>query len=127
MEEKIYSIDGMQFRLKSFEDYTHNEEEKIKSILGLSDKDNTIKLNTSDNNEVFPLLLIPVDITVNIYKCDFNTMKNGQVYDIITDWITSRIFFTQNMGSYFSSLLQKKIQQTVTMKENTKQEEPTLP
>lgn len=126
MEEKIYLIAGKQFKLKQFEDYTHNEETKIKALLGINDDEGSINVNTKDNNQIFPLLLIPVDSAVDINKFDFNDMKNGQVYEIMTDWIQLRVFFTQNMPNYLASLLQKKIPQGKNMNENTAAQENTV-
>ena len=126
MEEKVYLIAGKKFRLKKFEDYTHNEETKIKALMGIKDEDDSIQINTRDNNQVFPLLLEAEDLAVDVSKFDFNDMKNNQVYEVMTDWIASRIFFTQNMGSYFSGLLQKKIPLNGNTKANTEVQENTL-
>ena len=126
MEEKVYLIAGKKFRLKKFEDYTHNEETKIKALMGIKDEDDSIQINTRDNNQIFPLLLEAEDLAVDVSKFDFNDMKNNQVYEVMTDWIASRIFFTQNMGSYFSGLLQKKIPPNGNTKASTEVQENTL-
>jgi len=110
MEEKIYQIAGKDFRLKKFENYTHNEELKIKTLLGISDESDSVQLSTKDNNVIFPLLLEAVDEAVDITKFDFNEMKKGQTFEVMVDWIASRVFFIQNMPNYLGSLMQKKMQ-----------------
>lgn len=110
MEEKIYQIAGKNFKLKKFENYTHNEELKIKALLGISDESDSVQISTKDNNVIFPLLLEAVDEAVDITKFDFNEMKKGQTFEVMVDWIASRIFFIQNMPNYLGSLMQKKMQ-----------------
>lgn len=125
MDKKTYEIDGRKYRLKPFEDYTHNEENKIKKLLGIDDNDNSLNFSTTDNNSIFPLLLISNDSAGKDF--DFNNMPNSLVYEVITDWIAARIFFIQNMGNYFGSLLQKKLPLMVNMKENMEQQEIANP
>lgn len=125
MDKKTYEIGGREFTLKEFGDYTHNEEVKIKSLLGITENSNAININTKDNNDVFPLLLTPVDDKAK--PVDFNDCKNNLVYEIITDWIAARIFFTQNMGNSFAKLLNKKIQPILNTPPSTDQQDASLP
>lgn len=116
MDKKTYEIGGRKYSLKPFEDYTHNEEVRIKELLGIDDNNNSLNLNTKDNNSIFPLLLIPVDNAEG--ETDFNDMKNSQVYDVLTDWIAARIFFIQTTANYFEDLLRKKMPQNSNMTES---------
>ena len=119
IQENIYIIAGIKFRLKKFEDYTHNEEVKIKELLGITDESETINLKSKDNNSLFPLLLEAVDTAVDISGFDFNNMQHKQTYEVMVDWIASRIFFTNNMPNYLTNLLGQKIMPLLNTKTNT--------
>lgn len=127
MEEKIYQIAGKQFKLKKFEDYTHNEEIKIKQLLGISDESDSINLKTKDNNLIFPLLFEAVDNDVDINEFDFNEMKKGQTFEVMADWIASRVFFTQNMPNYLANLLKRKMLSIVSTNQNLGKAENSSP
>lgn len=128
MEEKTYKIGGKKFRLKKFDDYTHNEEIKIKALLGIKEEgdDNAVTINSRDNNSLLPLILEPIDAE-DISKFDFNDCKKGMLNDIATDWIAARFFFTKNSANSFSELLLKKIAQTESIKESTEKAENSIP
>ena len=127
MEEKIYQIAGKQFKLKKFEDYTNNEEIKIKQLLGISDESDSINLKTKDNNLIFPLLFEAVDNDVDINEFDFNEMKKGQTFEVMADWIASRVFFTQNMPNYLANLLKRKMLSIVSTNQNLGKAENSSP
>ena len=119
MKDKIYQIAGKKFRLKNFDDYTHNEEVKIKSLLGIKDEgDDTVTISSKDNNTLLPLILISDEVN-DLTQFDFNECTKGMLTDIATDWIAARFFFTKNSGSYFSELLLKKIAQIENINPNT--------
>lgn len=119
MDQKLYTIAGKKFKLKNFDDYTPNEEKKIKILLGIKDNDDdySIVFKSKDNNNLLSLLLIPCD-AVDINKFDFNNATNGQLRDIVTDWIAARFFFIKNMGNTLADSLQKKILQNNNTKIN---------
>lgn len=125
MEEKIYLIAGVNFKLKDFDDYTPNEEKKIKQLFNLSDEDNSIQLNSKDNNSVFPLLLESMDNAVDISKFDFDNMKNKEIREVMTDWIASRAFFIQNGPNVLRSLLTKKLSLILNIDQSTEKQEST--
>lgn len=111
MKDKIYQIAGKKFKLKNFDDYTHNEEVKIKSLLGIKDEgDDTVTISSKDNNTLLPLILVSDEVK-DFTQFDFNECTKGMLTDIATDWIAARFFFTKNSGNYFSELLLKKIAQ----------------
>ena len=128
MEEKNYLIAGKKFKLKKFDDYTHNEEVKIKSLLGIKDNadDNAVTINSRDNNTLLPLILVSDEVE-DLSKFDFNDCKKGMLNDIATDWIAARFFFTKNSANSFSELLLKKIAQTESIKGNTESPENSTP
>lgn len=128
MQEKIYKIAGKKFKLKQFDDYTHNEEIKIKALLGIKEEsdDNAVKINSRDNNTLLPLILVSDEVE-DLSKFDFNDCKKGVLNDIATDWIAARFFFTKNLQNSFSELLLKKIAQTGSIKENTESPENSTP
>jgi hypothetical protein len=127
MEEKKYKIGNKKFRLKKFDDYTHNEEIKIKALLGIQEEgDNAVTINSRDNNDLLPLILVSDEVE-DISKFDFNDCKKGMLNDIATDWIAARFFFTKNSANSFSELLLKKIAQTENTKENTESPENSTP
>jgi len=128
MEEKTYKIAGKIFKLKKFDDYTHNEEVKIKSLLGIKEEgdDNTVTINSRDNNTLLPLILVS-DEMEDLTKFDFNDCKKGMLNDIATDWIAARFFFTKNSANSFSELLLKKIALTENTNVNTESPENSTP
>lgn len=127
MEEKIYQIAGKKFKLKKFDDYTHNEEIKIKALLGIQEEgDNAVTINSRDNNSLLPLILVSDEIE-DLSKFDFNDCTKGMLNDIATDWIAARFFFTKNSANSFSELLLKKIAQTGNTKASTESPENSTP
>lgn len=128
MQEKTYKIASTNFKLRDFDDYSHNEEVKIKALLGLKEgsDDNAVRINSRDNNTLLPLILVSDEVE-DLSKFDFNDCKKGVLNDIATDWIAARFFFTKNSANSFSELLLKKIAQTESTKESTEKAENSIP
>lgn len=124
MDKKTYLIADKKFMLKDFDDYTHNEEVKIKKLLGIKDEgdENTVTINSNDNNVLLPLIL-ESDEVPNLTEFDFNDTKSGMLNDIATDWIAARFFFTKDKENSFRNLLLKKIQQTGNTQASTEIQE----
>ena len=128
MEEKNYKIAGKVFRLRDFDDYSPNEEKKIKILLGMKDDDGdfSVTISSKDNNDLLPILLVSDEVT-DFTKFDFNDCPNGQLREIITDWLAARFFFTRNMRSSLTESLRKKLQLNSSTNPSTENQENLTP